>query len=153
MYFYTKILVSIFILSIKSTALSYTETGHIQQVIHSTISVKRVSDLIFPDSYAGAPSTVVQAGTTESRSNASFLVTGDANKKVKIFLPSGKIQLRNLNSKDNIIVKNLRYNTSNRSVLDRNGELMIYVGGTREQISTRVHPGVYTGTFLVTVIY
>lgn len=134
-------------------AMPSTQMGHIRQTIESTLTITRLSDLVFPDSYPGAPAITVDPTFNENSMNASFLVSGESNKRVKVMLPSGIIQLRNINNNDSINVRNLRYNTTNRSVLNNNGEMKIYVGATRDRISTRIKPGEYTGTFLITVIY
>ncbi len=109
--------------------------------------------MYFPDAYPGSPSYSIEPGNSETAQNASFLITGEANKRVSIILPSERVILQNGQHRAKIFVTDFRSNVGQTSQLDSNGELKLFVGATREDVPTRIPSGDYSGTFYVTVLY
>ena len=136
-----------------TSAFGAIENARIHQRIFPTLDVKRLSDMYFPDAFPGSPAFTIEPGTSETAQNASFAVVGESGKRVTVILPNSKVHLENRASKDKIFVSNFKSSTGQTAVLDRNGELRIYVGATREDIPARIPSGDYTGTFVVTVMY
>ena len=129
------------------------QMARINQRVFPALDIKRLSDMFFPDAYPGSPSFTVESGNSETAQNASFLVSGEPGKRVTVILPSERIILQNGRNKAKIFVTDFRSNVGHSAQLDNNGELKIFVGGTREQIPTRIPSGDYTGSFCVTVMY
>ena len=134
-------------------AHAVTQTARINQRIYPALDIRRMSDMYFPDAYPGSPSFTVEAGNYETAQNASFLVTGEPGKRISVILPRERIILQNGTHRAKIFVTDLESNVGTSGVLDHNGELKIFVGGTREEIPTRIPSGDYSGSFCVTVMY
>lgn len=137
----------------QAKAFAVTQTARINQRIYPALDIKRMSDMYFPDAYPGSPSFTVEAGNSETAQNASFLVTGEPGKRVSVILPRERIVLQNQSYRAKIFVDDLESNVGHSGVLDNNGELKIFVGGTRREIPSRIPSGDYSGSFCVTVMY
>lgn len=129
------------------------QTARIHQRIYPALDVKRVSDMYFPDAYPGSPSFKIEAGSSETAHNASFLVTGEPGKRVSVIMPSERVVLQGQQGNAKIHVSHFTSNTGQSAMLNRDGELKIYVGATREEIPARTPSGDYSGSFCVTVMY
>lgn len=147
------ILILILLLLSTETLFSATEMASVYQRINPTLTVKKVSDMFFPEAYPGAPSYTIEHGHTETISNASFLITGEPGKKVYIILPNGNIQLTSPLHAGKIFVSHFTANFPSSGNLNPDGEMKLYVGARREAIPARLPAGDYTGNFSVTVIY
>ncbi len=136
-----------------SNAHSVVQMARINQRVFPALDVRRLSDMYFPDAFAGAPSYSVDPGNSETAQNASFLVIGEPSKRVTVILPSERIVLQNGRNRAKIFVTDFRSNIGQSSQLDQNGELRFFVGATREDIPSRIPSGDYSGSFCVTVMY
>lgn len=134
-------------------AQSVVQNAQISQRIFPVLDIKKISDMYFPDAYPGSPSHSIEPGNSETAQNASFLITGEANKRVSILLPSERVILQNGQHRAKIFVTDFRSNVGQTSQLDSNGELKLFVGATREDVPTKIPSGDYSGTFYVTVLY
>ena len=129
------------------------QMGRINLKIKPSLDIKRLSDMNFPDAYPGAPGYVIEPENSETSTNASFLVFGEVGKRITIILPSERIALQGTSSTSKIYVSNFQSNVGHTGKLDHNGELLLFVGATRESIPTRTPAGDYSGNFCVTVMY
>ncbi len=129
------------------------QMGRINLRIKPSLDIKRLSDMNFPDAFPGAPGYVIEPENRETSMNASFLVYGEVGKRITIILPSERIALEGSTSKSKIYVSNFQSNVGHTGKLDHNGELLLFVGATRESIPTRTPAGDYSGNFCVTVMY
>lgn len=136
-----------------SSLLAATSTARIHQKIHPALSIEKLSDMFFPDAFPGAPAFRIEHSQSETLHNASFLVAGEPGKRINIILPNKKIALENGKTREKIYVSRFSANVDSSTCLDRNGELKIFVGATREEIPTRLPSGDYSGNFSITVIY
>lgn len=118
------------------------------------IKVSAVSNLNFPTAPQGDGIFVVPAGTSETPTNASFLVTGDRNVTYTIVLPAMATMTAKIGSKqDTINLSGFTSFPSNVGVLNGAGSQYLYVGATRAAIRHNQLTGSYSGSFSVTVVY
>ena len=136
-----------------SLAFAVMESGRINQRVMPALDIKKTSDMYFPDAFSGSPSFTIEAGNMETAMNASFIVTGEPSKRVTVILPHNKVTLYNGRSRGKIIVRNFNTNVGTSTNLDTNGELLLYVGATRDEIPARTPSGDYSGNFCITVMY
>lgn len=115
------------------------------------IRVTSVSDLDFGIGVPGDSVKIIAAGTSETATNASFLISGDANTAFTISIPStgtlkttGNVQ---------IAITSFTSYPANTSVLDSTGQKQLFVGATRAALPMNQKAGTYTGTFAITVVY
>jgi len=103
----------------------------------------------------GAAAVTIPAGTSETASNASFRVTGNANQSFTIAIPTGNIQMEGPLPKklNQIDVHSFSSFPSGTGVLDPSGAAMVYVGATRTALAVNLPPGSYDGAFSLTVVY
>jgi hypothetical protein len=85
-------------------------------------------------------------------SAATFSVTGDGSATYAIMLPSGLQSATRANGADEVTFTPFSNLPGGTGLLDARGAQTIYLGGTLN-IAKRQRPGVYTGTFDVTVAY
>lgn len=118
------------------------------------ISINAVSNLTFGSGVQGDPPVTIPPGTAENAQNASFVVSGDANRAYSISLPnSDNMTTGNGNgAKKKIIINNFQcYPLS--GLLNSSGKQNIYVGATRASILSNQVAGSYSGSFRITVVY
>jgi hypothetical protein len=85
-------------------------------------------------------------------SAATFTVTGDGSATYAVMLPSGLETATHANGADEVTFTPVSDQPSGTGLLDAAGAQTIYLGGTLH-VAKRQRPGVYTGTFDVTVAY
>ena len=117
-------------------------------------SIVNQSDLVFPSAEPGSGAYTVLPGSTETSENASFLISGTAFTAYSIDLPKSA-QMQNTQGGGKIRVTNFTSNPAegNNGLLNSSGEQWLYVGATRAKLNNNQNPGLYTISFVVTVIY
>ncbi len=120
-----------------------------------SFEVHSVSSLDFGQAVQGDIAKVVSSGVVDDPWNASFSIKGTKNKSFFIFLPHSAYL--NHESKPGplglIRVHQFNSHPSREGVLDSNGHAMVYVGATRDTLSSQQISGRYKGNFLVVFIY
>ena len=120
------------------------------------IDIDYVSGLDFGTSASGDPAVTVPAGSSETASNASFLVDGDKNRSYTIVLPTSATMITGSGvgaSRRITLNAFTSFPAESSGLLNNVGEQMVYVGATRAALSTTQQSGAYTGTFTITVVY
>ncbi len=134
-------------------AYSASASNLVRMHVPGSIGIIKISDLDFGTEFQGGPRKRVDRGSSETPENASFLVQGEARRTFTISIPTGSVFLNHPTSGDQLEVRNFRSRPNGSSRIRNSGERMIYVGATRRPIPLSVAPGLYTGTFTVTVVY
>ena len=131
------------------------ESAKAKMKVISGLTVTRVSDLIFTEAAAGAPAETVDPSTTETDSNASFAITGEAGKAITVTLPTNgtvKMMTGGGGSPDNeIAVDDFINNTLTN--IGGAGTAELYQGATRAALSATQAAGDYEADFTVDVVY
>lgn len=130
-------------------------TAKAKMKVISAVAINTVSDLIFTEASPGAAAESVDADTVETAQNASFSITGEPNRALTITLPSdGTIKMINASGSgsDAEIAVN-QFSSNNPSALDASGEALLFVGATRDALSSTQIAGDYEGDFIVDVVY
>lgn len=120
----------------------------------TAVAVTQVSDLLFDDATAGSAEEVVASDSVETAKNASFKITGEANRPLTVTLPTnGNVTMvTGAASPDESIAVNSF--TSNTVVsLDAAGQADLFVGATRAALSPTQVSGDYLADFTVEVAY
>jgi len=94
----------------------------------------------------------VALGSDTTVSAATFSVTGDGSATYAIMLPDAPETVTHTNATDEMTVIPFSSLPSGTGLLNAGGAQTIYVGGTLN-VAKSQRPGVYTGTFNVTVTY
>ena len=94
----------------------------------------------------------VALGSDTAVSAATFSVTGDGSATYAIMLPDAPETVTQTNATDEMTVIPFSSLPSGTGLLNAGGAQTIYVGGTLN-VAKSQRPGVYTGTFNVTVTY
>lgn len=128
------------------------------QTVEKAISIVQQSDLNFGTAVQGDAALTVAPDTVENSSNASFLVSGEANKSYNITLPvdGDVVMVTNETTADRerIPVNNFQsYPAAGSTVLDSSGEQTVFVGATRNAILFNQDTSSYVADFTVTVVY
>ncbi|MGH1467556.1 MAG: DUF4402 domain-containing protein [Bdellovibrionales bacterium] len=134
-------------------AYSIATTNLVRMYVPGSIGIIKISDLDFGVEVQGGPRKRVPRGSAETPENASFLVQGVGGATFTISIPPGSIFLDHPTSGDQLEVRNFRSRPNGSGRIQNNGERMVYVGATRRPIPLTAAPGLYTGTFTVTVVY
>lgn len=140
--------------------------GDAEARILEQIALTQVSSLdfgtIIPSSTAGrinirrnngscvARGRVTQVGTDCQR--GEFLITGPSRQRVRITLASAPITLTQQSGTATMVMDRVRINGNRNKRLNAAGRRTFYVSG-RLQVGANQDPGVYDGTFDVTVDY
>lgn len=146
-----------------------TETGDAFARIIKIIEITKDQDLHFgdivPSSTAG--SVEVTAAATASRTpsggvtllnqftthqSAKFTVKGEGNANYSITLPADNAVPLTLTGSSSMYLTGFSHNAGANPKIDGSGESEVYVGATLE-VNADQDPGLYTGTFDVTVDY
>jgi hypothetical protein len=121
------------------------------------IAITQVSNLEFGTLFTGDPSGVIAAGTSETATNASFLVTGEASTAYTITLPNWINMTTPGGSGTTFKIKVDNFTSypaeGANGQLDGSGQQSVYVGATRAAIATNQVSGAYSGSFTVEVVY
>lgn len=118
------------------------------------IQINKVSDLVFSEAGVGSTAETVPADVVETPKNASFEISGEANRAIAITLPpDGTIKMTTGGSgPDNEIAVN-GFMSNNPTTIDANGQLDLFVGATRAELTSTQALGDYEATFTVDVVY
>jgi hypothetical protein len=130
-------------------------TAKAKMRVVTAVAVTTVSDLIFADAAAGAAPETVIADSSETASNASFTVTGEANRAVVVTLPADstvKMTTAGGGSSDNEIAVN-SFTSSPLTAISGTGSSDLFVGATRDALSLTQTSGDYEADFVVDVAY
>ena len=162
-----KVLAALSILALPLASFSADGTGTSTATIVAPITITPVLDLAFGKFSANGGGTVTVNATTAARSVASgnvalvsqgntttaatFTIGGAGTAGFDITVPSSPINITHTNSVDQMSVGSFTSNPANSSSLV-GGAKTISVGGTLT-IGAAQTPGVYSGTFTVTVEY
>ncbi len=123
-------------------------------VLAKHIRIEQVSDLDFGVSVAGDPPKTIPAGQSESPQNASFEVTGKSNQSYTILLPPFALLSAGWGPSSQMYLRSFTsFPECGQGLLNHRGEQMVYVGATRNALSSNQRAGLYSGTFLITVVY
>lgn len=126
-----------------------------QKIVHR-LKIKKVSDLDFGEASPGDGPKTVLPDTIETRENASFEIEGEPLRNFQIILPA-RNSVRMVNgiggANREILIQEFSSNPSGVGMLNQTGKIMVFVGATRQAISSSQKVGDYTGQFFVTVVY
>ncbi|WP_374079024.1 DUF4402 domain-containing protein [Bdellovibrio bacteriovorus] len=120
----------------------------------NSIQIHKLSDLIFSEAGAGSTAETIPADVVETPKNASFEVSGEASRAIAVTLPAdGTIKMTTGGSgPDNEIAVN-GFMSNNPTTIDANGQLDLFVGATREALTSTQALGDYEANFTVDVVY
>ena len=128
------------------------------QVIRA-IAISKTSDLNFGAATPGSASLSITPGNSESRQNATFLVTGEPNRSYSITLPAdgvvsiatgtgeGPAQHINISGFQSVPAP------GSNGLMDGDGKQVLSIGATRAALTVQQAVGNYSGSFTVTVVY
>jgi spore coat protein U-like protein len=142
-----------------ASAFAASETAQALQIVEAAIAITKQSDLDFGTASQGDVAKTVASGVSEDAENASFLVTGEANKAYTITLPSnGDVNMITDGGgvpEKTIAVTDFESNPAigATGMLDASGQQELFVGATRDVILSNQQSGSYADTFTVTVLY
>ncbi|MFV8258005.1 DUF4402 domain-containing protein [Bdellovibrio bacteriovorus] len=146
---------SLVVLSLVSVnANAETGTAEALMKVVKGLSVATNSNLIFDEAISGAAAETVPHGSSEDDKNASFMITGEANRNITVNLPgNGLVVMTNggATADDQIPVNS--FTSNNPTALDGNGNAELFVGATRDALTPTQNGGDYATTFDVEVIY
>lgn len=134
-------------------AHSTTGVGVVRQYVPGTLSIYKVSDMDFGLAAPGAAQLRLANVNSETPENASFRIQGEPGSTVTITLPPGSIFLSHPTSGDQLEVNRFRSRPNGTARIQATGQRLLYVSAQRLAIPLGVEPGVYTGTFVVDVVY
>jgi len=135
------------------TAYSATGVSTARQYVPGSLSIYKVSDMNFGTAAPGAARLRLANVNSETPENASFRIQGEARQTVTITLPPGSIFLDHPTSGDQIEVNRFRSRPNGTARIRNTGERLLFVAAQRLAIPIGVEPGLYTGTFVVDVVY
>lgn len=146
---------SLVVLSLSAVqAQAATSTADALMNVVTGLAVVNNSNLIFDEAIAGSPAQTVDADSTETDSNASFSISGQAGRPITINLPAdGTVIMTNGNSSSDDQIAVNSFTSNPLAVIDSNGNAELYVGATRDALSPTQNGGSYSATFNVEVIY
>jgi hypothetical protein len=130
-------------------------TAQAKMKVISSVAVAQLSDLLFSEAAVGAPAETVNADTAETTQNASFAITGEANRAIIVTLPTDgtvKMMTAGGGSTDTEIAVD-QFTSNSVSQIDGSGLTQLYVGATRSNLSPTQLSGDYEGSFSVDVVY
>lgn len=120
------------------------------------LTLTAISDLSFGEAPQGDTVKTIPAGSAENPFNASFNVTGDPNTSFTIVLPDA------LDLTTGGGGANERMNVSNfmsspaagaNGLLSSSGTQTIFIGASRHSLPMTQVPGIYQGSFSVSVVF
>lgn len=142
--------------SLATPYFSDSTSGYARQTIVHKLQIRKVSDLDFGEASPGDGPKTIAPGASETRENASFEVSGEPLRYFQIILPPRK-SVHMINGgggpQREIAIEEFTSYPHRSGALDQSGRSMIYVGATREAISTSQKAGDYMGRFYITVVY
>jgi len=162
--FASLLIVAIFSSSLNAQTASATASADASARIIAPLEIFKVADLKFGNIAAGTSAGTVVIGTDDSRvktggvtliaagnvsNSASFDILGYPEATFTIDIPT-TIQI--VSGSDEMTVDNFVSNLGNASSLDLSGEANLKVGATLN-VDANQAPGLYTGSFDVTVAY
>ncbi len=120
------------------------------------IKIVVVSGLEFGNGGPGDVAKTVSPGTSETSTNASFRVNGDANRAYTITLPAtGSMTTGNGPTADSITLNNfLSFPVQGANgLLSVAGSQNLFVGATRAALKINQRAGTYNGSYSIAVVY
>jgi hypothetical protein len=151
------IIISSFFLQKVHVAYSATGVGTVRQYVPGALSIYKISDMDFGVAAPGAARLRLPNDNLETPENASFRIQGEARQTVTTSFPTGSIFLTEPVSGDQIEVNRFRTRPGGQSggtVRIRNtGERLLFVSAQRLFIPNNSTPGLYSGSFVVDVVY
>jgi hypothetical protein len=130
-------------------------TAKAKMKVVTAVAVNTVSDLIFNDAAAGEPAQSVTDVGQETPANASFTITGEANRAIIVTLPGDgvvKMATAGGGSSDNEIAVD-SFISNNPATISGSGSSDLFVGATRAALSPTQTSGDYESDFVVEVAY
>lgn len=129
-------------------------TAEAKMKVVAGLTVTTNSNLIFDEAFAGSAPETVLPDNVENDKNASFAITGEANRAITVNLPGdGTVIMTNGGgSADDQIAVN-SFTSNGITALDGNGAAELFVGATRDALSATQNGGDYATTFDVEVVY
>lgn len=131
-------------------------SGFAKQKIVQKLQITKISDLNFGEASPGDGAKVIPAGVSENNENASFEVRGEPFRLFQIVLPSDN-SVKMINGSGGthkeILIKSFESYPAKAGILTDMGRSTIFIGASREAISSRQVVGDYIGQFYITVVY
>jgi hypothetical protein len=116
-----------------------------------TLAIAAINQMNFDSAYAGASASTVGS---RAKNSGSFKVTGDPNSAVTIRLPKEiTIITGTAGSDETIRVHDFQSYPAVSGTLAKDGSMLLTVGATRDALTASQKDGVYTGSYVVEVIY
>lgn len=150
------LVIFLLLVSFNFSTFAVSDTAKALVIVEKSLAISQVSDLDFGTVVQGdLSSQVVPPGNSENASNASFLVTGEANKNVTINLPASAIMKKGFggSADTEIAVNSFQSTPSGTGTLSGSGSLDLFVGATRNGLTATQESGAYQGSFSVEVVY
>jgi len=142
-----------------ASAFAVSGTAQALQIIETSLGIVKQSDLDFGTAAQGDAAKTVAPGTSEDAENASFKISGQANKAYSITLPADDVVVMETNG-GGVPERQIPVNdfasypaAGANGLLDASGEQTLYVGAARNAILATQESGSYADTFTVTVVY
>lgn len=136
-------------------AMATQGTGTAKMKVVTALSVTNISDLVFAEASPGAAAETVDADQTETAQNASFEIAGEPNRAVTVSLPQdGAVRMATNGggSADTEVAVN-QFTSNGLSQIDPSGTSTLFVGATRDALSSTQVAGDYEGNFIVDIVY
>jgi hypothetical protein len=138
-------------------AYSVTGVGIVRQYVPGVLSIYKVSDMNFGGAFPGAARLRLPNDNFETPENASFRIQGEGGQTVTTTFPPGSIFLNHPTSGDQIEVDRFRSRPGGASGgtvrIQNTGERTLFISAQRLAIPLGVASGLYTGSFVVDVVY
>ena len=147
------------VIALPSAAFAASDTAQALQIVEASLAITKQSDLDFGTGSQGDAALAVPSNGAETAENASFLISGEANKAYTITLPqNGDVHMVTNGGGTNettIHVNEFESTPAQGSngQLDSSGQQYLFVGATRDALLPNQQAGSYADTFTVTVMY
>lgn len=132
-------------------------TANALQVVITSISITKVSDLDFGSAAQGDAAKTVAPGAAENAENASFTVAGEPSTAYTITLPAdGAVKMVTAGggaANKEINVTSFASSPSGTGTIGAGGTQTLFVGATRDALLAGQTTGSYSGAFTVAVVY
>ena len=140
-------------------AFAASDTAQALQIVEAALAITKQSDLDFGTGSQGDAALAVPSNGAETAENASFLVSGEANKAYTITLPqNGDVHMvTNGGGTPETTINVSEFESTpaqgSNGQLDSSGQQYLFVGATRDALLPNQQAGSYADTFTVTVVY
>jgi hypothetical protein len=148
------LLIAVIALNTQS-AFAVSATAKAKQVVISALNISKSSDLEFGEAPQGDSEKTVAPTAAETADNASFAITGEPGKSISVTLPADNTikMITGVGGTDKEINVNAFKANFLTSTIAAGGTTNLFVGATRDALSTSQATGSYEGNFDVTVVY